>query len=258
MPDQTRRQFILLAGGAAGATAAWTVFGAPSVDSELFVLDAALRELVSSGAFSTELGEQYLADRSASTETGREFQRFVDSMPRGLSSADLSAAIRKRVTRDFEEGALCRLDGWHLSRTECRLAAVAHLYLLGGGRIAAIAENGDGPLAHLPNTRFGKVERWGPPSTEVGTPFNVQTSGGSALWFHFSELETLSYEIFVGSHATRTVVRHSELFAVANLTERQAKDLVSRTGSHPVHLVEPNRGKQLIGRFHVQPKRGKR
>lgn len=256
MPERTRRQFIALVGGATGAMGAWTVIGAPPTESKPLLLDPALRKLVSSGAFSAELGQRYLTAQPQLTETGAELQRLVDGLPRGSDATDLAAAVRERVARDFETGTLCQLDGWQLSETECRVAAVAHLFLLSGGRIATVPEMAEGPLAHLPNAQFGMVERWGPQSTEVGKPFNVQSGGGSALWFHFSNLKTLSYEIFVGSHATRTVISHNELFAVANLTERQAKEVTSRAGPVPVHLVEPSRGKQLIGHFQVRPKAG--
>ena len=253
MPEQTRRHFILLAGGAAGATAAWTVFGAPSTGFEPLVLDPALQDIIASGVLSVEVGEKYLDAAGAAATNGEELAGLVDGLPPGLTSAALAAAMRERVARDFAEGALCEIGGWHLSLTECRLGAVAFLYQQSGGLVGARPANTDGPLAHLPNARLGVVDRWGPTATQVGKPFNVQPSGESALWFHFSRLEALSFEIFLGKYPTRTVVRHGERFAVANLSERLAQELVSRAGAHPVFLVEPGRGKQLIGRFHVRP-----
>ncbi|MDE0000418.1 MAG: hypothetical protein OXP09_21345 [Gammaproteobacteria bacterium] len=252
MPEQTRRQFIMLAGGAAGAAAAWQVFGAPAQEIEPLVLEPSLREIVSAGAFSVELGEKYLQVQGASADNGKELERLVNGIPRGSSADGLSAAIRKRIAQDFEEGALCRVDGWQLSRTECELAAIAFLHVRKGGIIERRPGEPKGPLAHLPDAPFGKVDRWGPTSTGVGQPFNVQPSGESALWFRFSELSALPYEIFIGSLRARTVVRQGELFAVANLSQRQTMNLVSRVDAHPVYLVEPSRGKQLIGHFRVR------
>ena len=43
--------------------------------------------------------------------------------------AALRVVLEARVRRDFVEGATCRLDGWVLSRTEARLAALTALRL---------------------------------------------------------------------------------------------------------------------------------
>ena len=255
MPDQTRRRFLFLAGGAAGATAAWSAFGAASSDSGPLVLDPALGEIVSSGALSIELGEKYLHAAGATMAKGGELGRLVNGIPRGLSPAQLTAAIRERVGRDFAEGATCQVDGWQLSQTECRLAAVAFLFLKSGGRVAEPQADPDGPLAHLPAARFAIVDRWGPQLAQAGEPFNVQRSGDSAMWFRFSRLDAVSFEVFIGKYPARTIVKPGELFAVANLSERLAKELVSRPGAYPVFLVDAGRGKQLIGHFNVRPRK---
>ena len=200
-----------------------------------------------------DLGRSYLDALGGPMEQAEELARLTDGLPAGLSSDELLLAIRERLARDFDTGELCQVDGWLLSRTECGLAAMAFVFLRDGGQIEAHAMVPDGPLAHLPLVWFGKVERWGPQSTPAGRPFNPQSSGESALWFHFDELEALSYEIFIDGQKTRTVLKQAGRFAVANLGKRRTMDLVSKSGTYPVHLVEPSRGKQFVGYFHVRP-----
>ncbi|MYF91221.1 MAG: hypothetical protein F4184_03525 [Gemmatimonadetes bacterium] len=253
MPEATRRRFISLVGGAGLGVAAWRVVSASAPQAEPPATDPALRQLIAQGAFSVDLGQSYLDALGEPTEQAEELARVANGLPAGLSSDELLLAIRERLARDFDTGKLCQVDGWLLSRTECGLAAMAFVFVRDGGQIEARATVPDGPLAHLPDVWFGKVERWGPQSTLAGRPFNPQNSGESALWFHFDELEALSYEIFIGGQKTRTVLKQAGRFAVANLGKRRTIELVAKSGAYPVHLVEPSRGKQLIGYLQVRP-----
>ena len=45
------------------------------------------------------------------------------------------------------------------------------------------------PLDRLPDTTIAQVKRWGPRSTGLGEPFNVQPNGDSVLWFHLLTLD---------------------------------------------------------------------
>ena len=110
-------------------------------------------------------------------------------------------------------------------------------------------------LDHLPDVTIVQVERWGPRSCRVGEPFNLQPNGNSALWFLFLKLERYpDYKIYVGSQAAVTSINAERNLITASLTPRQARRLTSTEGKIAIHLVDPIRGKQLIGYFHVHPR----
>ena len=106
----------------------------------------------------------------------------------------------------------------------------------------------------LPEVAIAQVEQWGPQSGTVGEPFNVQPDGDSALWFRFLKLDrNRDYEIHVGSQPTVTTTNAERNLITAGLTTRQSRRLVSTEDRVPIYLVDPLRGKQLIGHFHIRP-----
>ena len=246
-----RRSFLLgVACGSAG-TAAVGIFyvlarggGSPGRESRL-------EQFISEGNFSPDLGERYvvlenLGDRSVS--------EFLVEVEAGIGDdVDIRTAIQRRVAADFEDGRICRLDGWFLAETECRLAAVAFLLRRQGRYVEETGLPARGPLDHLPNMVLGRLERWGPRSGEVGKPFNLQSNGNSALWFHITDLgRNPDYEIYMGSEAARTTISTDRDLVTASVTSSQAERLTSVEGKIPVHLVDPIRGKQLIGHLEIQ------
>ena len=119
------------------------------------------------------------------------------------------------------------------------------------------------PLAHLapqkrldllPAASIVHVERWGPRSSTVGKLVNVQPSGNSTLWFRFRELDpNANYNVYVGSRPVATTINSNKGLITARLTRKQSNQLVSTERKIPIHLVDPSRGKQLIGQFDVRP-----
>ena len=108
-------------------------------------------------------------------------------------------------------------------------------------------------LDDLPNATLAQVERWGPRSSSVGNPFNVQPNGDSALWFLFRKLDRdTDYKIYMGSQPVLTTITVERNVITAGLTPKHSRQLVLTKGKIPIHLVDPIRGKQLIGHFHVQ------
>ena len=108
-------------------------------------------------------------------------------------------------------------------------------------------------LDHLPDTTIVQLGRWGPRSGRVGEPFNVQPNGNSALWFRFRMLDRDSnYRIYVGSQPAVTFKNAERSIITASLTPKQSRRLLSTEGRIPIHLVDPMRGKQLLGHFHVR------
>ena len=108
-------------------------------------------------------------------------------------------------------------------------------------------------LNHLPDMTIVQLGRWGPRSSRVGEPFNVQPNGNSALWFRFRKLDRHpNYKIYVGSQPAATFTNATRSIITASLTPKQSRRLLSTEGRVPIRLVDPKRGKQLLGHFHVR------
>ena len=109
-------------------------------------------------------------------------------------------------------------------------------------------------LDHLPDASIVQVQRWGPRSSTVGQLANVQPSGNTTLWFRLRELDpNADYKVYIGSRPVVTTMDANQGFITARLTRRQSTRLVSTEHKVPIHLVDPSRGKQLVGHFHVRP-----
>ena len=247
-----RRRLLLVAGATTATAAAVGVPYLVSTYDSLSGLDRRFEAYVAANSFSPELGKEYLISQNLAIEDANGF--LAATMNRFAAEDDIHASIQRQIATDFAGGDICRLDGWHLSITECRLAAVAHVISRNGGRMEEAPERTGGPLDHLPALDISEVERWGPRSCKVGEPFNVQPSGGSALWFVFLELDRYpDYRIHLGSEAAVTTINAGKRMITARVTPDQLRRITSKEGSIPVHLVDPVRGKQLIGNFEVKP-----
>lgn len=99
------------------------------------------------------------------------------------------------IKEDFGSGDLCLVDGWQLSRTECRLAALKFLWEEDGAGGVVCRKEGVRPPAALPP----QVERTDPPRTFVGVPFNVQQDGNSVISLHGSDFQFGAVVLFDGA-----------------------------------------------------------
>jgi hypothetical protein len=78
----------------------------------------------SSTAATRAVGERYLAavpEESDPAELRRLLPAGIDGLPPATATAEIAAAVRS----DFAEGRTVEVDGWLLSATECRLAALS-------------------------------------------------------------------------------------------------------------------------------------
>ena len=108
-------------------------------------------------------------------------------------------------------------------------------------------------LDYLPDADIAQLERWGPQSSQVGEPFNLQPNGNSGLWFSFQKLEGDSdHRIYVDSKPVITRTQADQGLITAALTPAQWKRLVSTQGKVSIHLVEATEGKQLLGQFNIR------
>ena len=110
--------------------------------------------------------------------------RSGHSQPRGwsdLNDDQLVGLLSESIKDDFSNDELCILDGWQLSRTECRLAALKYLWERDQADGAAPVCRKD-PLRLLaPPPELSNLV---PMRTFVGVPFNVQPNGKSAISVH--------------------------------------------------------------------------
>ena len=169
------------------------------------------------------------------------------------SSGKISDVIRRRIQADFARGETCSLDGWELSLTECRLAAITFLLAKNGVHVEYAEIAADGPLDHLPDIELAHLQRWGPQSTSVGEPFNLQPNGNSALWFRFQELDEYpGYRVYFGSLAASTAINSKARLITASLRPAQLEQLNATAGNVPIHLVDPVRGRQFLAHFRFE------
>ena len=255
MFSASRRRFLLAAGGITATAAGVAVYRSLRVGDVGAHLHPQLKALITAGHFSPDLGAKYLEDLGFLPHA--PFALLHDEVMDGLPgrSDRLLVEIGGKVEQDFAEGRICRIDGWQLSATECRLAALAFLFQQAGGRIDAPAAEELGPISELPEAAIAQLERWGPRSATVGEGFNVTPDGSSALWFRFAEIDPQPYEIYFGASPLRTTLHPSRNLITATVTKRQVRRLTSEPGEIPIHLVNTAQGsKQLMGRFQVRPK----
>ena len=252
MASLSRRDFVLVASGAASAMAGFGVCRAVTLYSAPVAPSFALSQFLSSGTFSLELGQRYLASQDLEGEMA--YRMLTEKITKAIPDEDFPTGVAEQVALDFERGNLCDVNGWQLSVTECHMAGLTYLFRQQGGYVAETNGGSDNPLEHIPDWQIGEFGRWGPQSGFVNEPFNVQANGRSALWFHVAQIERLPYRMYFGAYVARTVINPEKKLISASISAGEAQQLVSKVGEVPIHLVDPARGKQLVGHFEVRPK----
>jgi hypothetical protein len=91
------------------------------------------------------------------------------------------------------------------------------------------------------------VSSWGPRSTRVLTPFNVQPNGHSALWVVSTGSPKVKLEL--GGKILPTVVAENGL--TASVSPELLRTIAARPGDLPVYLVSPENRRQQIGLFRI-------
>ena len=107
--------------------------------------------------------------------------RSEHSQPEGWSGLDDDELVRllsESIKEDFSNNELCILDGWQLSRTECRLAALKYLWERGQVAGTAPVCRKEPLRSFAPPPELSKIF---PTQTFVGVPFSVRPNGKSAI-----------------------------------------------------------------------------
>jgi choline dehydrogenase-like flavoprotein len=117
----SRRAFLAATGAAALLPLSWrggASTGATDADR--------LRAAIANPASAAALGRAYLARFPGEADRDRIAAAILASLaaPPARDASALRAPVRARIRGDFRAGATVTLDGWILSRTEARLAAL--------------------------------------------------------------------------------------------------------------------------------------
>lgn len=91
------------------------------------------------------------------------------------------------------------------------------------------------------------VSAWGPRSTRVLTPFNVQPNGHSALWVVGTGSQRVKLEL--GGTVLPTVVAPNGV--TASVTPELVRTITAQRGDLPVYLVSSEGRRQQIGVFQI-------
>jgi hypothetical protein len=101
--------------------------------------------------------------------------------------------------------------------------------------------------AASPQGELRVVTAWGPRSTRVLTPFNVQPNGHSALWVVGTGSPTVKLEL--GGTLLPTVVAQNGV--TASVSPELLRTVAARPGNLPVYLVGPESRRQQVGVFQI-------
>ena len=251
----SRRLFLVAAFTAVGATA--TCVFQKHKDREAF--RELLRQAVAGLDIPCTAGEIFLST-GAGGEPEHDVQALValleDTLarmparsghrqPGGWSDADedqLVGLLSESIRDDFSNDELCILDGWQLSRTECRLAALKYLWERDQADGAAPVCR-KGPLRWFaPPPELSKIA---PMRTFVGVPFNVQPNGKSAIDIHGSGF----------NHGTKVLFGDTVLRPIFGnpgwMTVIVPDNLISQAGTLDVTVMNPDGKTSNVMTFEV-------
>ncbi len=204
------------------------------------------------------VGGAYLWEREANPpgleDLGETLSRQVEELgPRSwfrrasMSQRDLMGILGRLIRSDFEEGRVEVLEGWHLSRTECRLAAIRYWNHLVPGE----GQVGEALYPDLPRIRLLEVQDWGPRDFFRGDPGLEQ-----GIWIETAGPIPAQLNLSLGGTALQTT--REEGLLRGSLPPGGAEG-PARPGSYPVYLLETGgAGVQPIGlaRFWLSSREG--
>lgn len=174
------------------------------------------------------------------------FDAVDATMP--VTVAEIKTHVAERIQRDFEEDLLCEVDGWQLSRTECRLAGL-HATV---NNITVAAAFVAPTIAAAKEEKFVEVSNWGPRKTAYNVPFNQQPNGRSGMWFT-AKNPPRSIEVYINGKAVPTTVDETHFTITVYGARRD--EMIRAPGTYSIDVYDKvRRVKQRIGGFIVSEK----
>lgn len=160
------------------------------------------------------------------------------------ASGEISTLIDAIIRDDFRNRRMIEVEGWQLSITECRLAALAALS-------QGISEPVTPAAAKLNESQFVNVTNWGPQSTQKGMVFNEQPDGHSGIWIKAEGAPASTVLVFDG-HVLSTQVYGETL--TSGLYGKLMERIINTPGTYTLELLDQTRQiKQPLGVFTVKP-----
>ena len=160
-----------------------------------------------------------------------------------MDADGLARLLSEAVKEDFSKDELCVLDGWRLSRTECRIAALKLLWER--DRVTDDAAMSCRKEALRPTAPPPQLSEIVPPRTFVGVPFTVQPNGKSVINVYGTGFES-GAEILLGGTPLDSSVGRSDW-----MTAYFPADFHAREGVLDVMVRNPDGKTSNVMRFEV-------
>lgn len=221
----------------------------PRIVSERQTFEQVIRRLLPDLKLSEAVGQAWLHDQGRESSLEKEIaalkRRMSPLAQDGWNREKLVEAIARAIREDFsKEDGVCRLKGWALSVTECRLAAVRYLLLS-----PQLPSKGEAEREYREGA-FLVVRGWGPRQTRLGTAFNSRQPGESVFWLESAGKIPETIKAYLGVEPLKTEIQGNRLSAFLP-ADAQAR-VVARPGVHPLVLVDPERRLwQKVGDFRI-------
>lgn len=238
-----RRDFLYLtAGGAAavGVGAAGGVWLFCPGRNEPLTAHRQLHSLAASMQGIAGVGRAWL-DANPGVEPGAAVMEALGLQPgKLLTHRELVEQIEQRVARDFEQERLFVHQGWQLSETEARLAAL-HVALLGPDA----SEANDAAFDSAPQGSLVDVQRFTPQAMEAGKTLKGDGVPDGVIWFGTAGVPAPRMRLVI--RGRQLTINTTERGFSSRLPEALIDELGSNPGDHELWLYDPveNRRQKL-------------
>lgn len=238
-----RRDFLYLtAGGAAavGVGAAGGVWLLCPGRNEPLTARRQLHSLAASMQGVARVGRAWL-DANPGIEPGAAVMEALGLQPDELlTHRQLQTKLGERVARDFEQNRLFVHEGWQLSETEARLAAL-HVALLGPDA----SEANDAAFESAPEGSLVDVQRFTPQAMEAGQTLKGDGIPDGVIWFGTAGIPAPRMRLVI--RGRQLTINTTERGFSSRLPEALIDELGSNPGDHELWLYDPveNRRQKL-------------
>lgn len=238
-----RRHFLYLTAGGAtavGVGAAGGVWLFCPGRNEPLTVRRQLHSFASSMQGVARTGHAWL-DANPGIEPGAALMEALGLQPdKLLTHRELVQQLEQQVTRDFEQERLFVHEGWQLSRTEARLAAL-HVALLGPDA----SEANDPAFESAPEGSLVDVERFTPEAMQAGETLEGSGVPEGVIWFGTAGVPAPRMRMVI--RGRQLTINTTERGFSSRLPQALIEELGNNPGEHELWLYDPveNRRQKL-------------
>jgi len=231
-----RRRFIVMtAGGAAlvGVGAAGGLwFFCPAGERAAAAAGEQIDSIARSMSGAASAGRAWRAAHPGSDPRTALLQALdIDAGDR-IDGPTLVERLAERTERDFADDALFEHDGWLLSETEARLAAL-HVALLGPAASQARAPSFDAAT----EAELVRLERYNPKEVTQGEPLTHPGLPENVIWFATAEPPPPRFRVYIDGSSIPVNARDNG-FSV-RVSDPLRQRLFEAPGEHALWLYDP-------------------